>query len=146
MDETLSKALKRKEELEKELVQVQQFIDLYRALFGEEIGENSANASTTEPAKSPEEAPQKRRRRGKPTEIADAAERVIRSLNRPVQRGELVSRIEQEGIEIHSDDKPRYIGTILWRQSERFVNVEGRGYWLTGVPLPDEDGQPNIFE
>lgn len=146
MDETLSKALKRKEELEKELVQVQQFIDLYRALFGEDSGENSAADSTTDATKSPEEAPQKRRRRGKPAEIADAAERVIRSLNRPVQRGELVSRIEQEGIEIHSDDKPRYIGTILWRQSERFANVEGRGYWLAGVPLPDEGGQPNIFE
>jgi hypothetical protein len=41
---------------------------------------------------------------------------------------------------IPSDDKPRYLGTILWRNSDTFESVDG-GYWLKGVPLPKEESE-----
>ena len=58
---------------------------------------------------------------------------MIRELGKPVQRGEMVERIEAKGVKIWSDDKPRYIGTVLWRDKDRFVNIEGEGYWLKGL-------------
>jgi hypothetical protein len=32
------------------------------------------------------------------------------------------------------DDKPRYIGTIMWRHKDRFVNLKGHGYWVADEP------------
>jgi len=143
MNESLSKALKRKEKLLSELAMVEQFIELHHRLFGDE-GEE-ADISHWQQRASDADSP--KRRRGRPSEIADAAWRVIKDLNRPVQRGELVERIEAMGIDVSSDDKPRYIGTILWREKDRFENIEGRGYWAVslGDPPPPEDSSPDIF-
>jgi len=45
------------------------------------------------------------------------------------------TEVEKRGIEIPSTDKQRYLGTILWRHRDRFVNIEGKGYWLrNGLP------------
>lgn len=139
MDDSISKALKKKEKLQEELARVEHYIRLHNELFGSDGDSSSPQSTGPEPE-------QTRRRRGKPAEIADAAEKAIRDAGRPLQRGELVGFIEGTGIEIHSDDKPRYIGTILWRQSERFVNVEGRGYWLVGVPLDGDGNQMSVFD
>lgn len=40
---------------------------------------------------------------------------------------------------MESKDKPRYVGTILWRLSEQFVNLEGKGYWLRDQPYAGHD-------
>jgi len=33
-------------------------------------------------------------------------------------------------VELESQDPPRYIGTILWRNSDRFINIPNEGYVL----------------
>lgn len=143
MDETLVKALKKRDKLRKQLEQVEQFIDLFQALFGED-GEGAGPAfSALDTPSAPVKAAEPRRKRGNPSEIADAVEKVIRDMGQPLQRGDIVDMLEIEGHKIRSADKPRYIGTILWRNNDRFVNIEGRGYWLKDVPLP---GAGNLFE
>ena len=37
----------------------------------------------------------------------------------------------------HVIDKAAYIGTILWRHRNRFSNIEGKGYWLKGIKVPE---------
>ncbi len=129
MDDALSKALKRRDELREELARVEQFIALHNELFGASPDANVQVADRTNRDKSAKPS----RKRGNPSAVADMAEKVIRSLGRPVQRGELVELIEAEGCQIESDDKPRYIGTILWRNADRFVNIEGQGYVMKGM-------------
>ena len=54
-----------------------------------------------------------------------------------MMRGELADAIEAGGVKMPSKDKPRYLGTVLWRERERFVNLEGHGYWLVGLDGPE---------
>lgn len=147
MDDALDRAVRRREKLLRELEKLDEYIRLHRELFGDEDTSLSASPhQPREPIQSEEPPAASQRTRGRPAEIAAAAERVIRELNRPVQRGELVERIEAEGIGIHSEDKARYIGTILWREKDRFENIEGEGYWLVGVDRPDSTSAHSLFE
>lgn len=145
MDPALAKALKRRENLIKELETLDKFIDLYGQLFGQDGEETTDVPTAVDSITVADESPAPRRRRGKPTEIADAAERAIRRAGKPLARGELVEAIEAEGIGIHSNDKPRYVGTILWRNSSRFVNVEGQGYWIKDESLDPKPDTKDIF-
>lgn len=128
--------MRRREKLLRELEKLDEYINLHRELFGDDGTEQAAPPPLAQPVQEADATTTTARTRGRPAEIAAAAERIIRNLNRPVQRGELVERIEAEGIEIHSDDKARYVGTVLWREKERFENIEGEGYWLAGLEWP----------
>lgn len=147
MDAALTNALKRKAELERELAEVDMFIRAYhrfRSLGGGteatpapvDIEKNSSDES----ARPPGFTPPKAKNRGLPAVIADTVESVIRTRNEPMNRSELVDALEEAGIEMPAADKPRYIGTILWRHKDRFENIPGRGYWLVGLPVPDQHG------
>jgi len=65
-----------------------------------------------------------------PDNYAAIADRYIREANRPLTRTELQERFRRDGIELPSSDGARYLGTILWRNRHRFVNIPGRGYWV----------------
>ncbi|UCI10471.1 hypothetical protein [Mesorhizobium sp. B1-1-8] len=137
MDRAYANALKRKQELEFELARIDSFLDMYRQFGGPEgeqieplVKESSGtgNKETLSPRQS---------RRLRPPEIADLAERVIRGAGHPLTRAEIVARLESAGIELHSEDKPRYIGTILWREKERFTNIAGQGYVMADMATPE---------
>ncbi len=51
-----------------------------------------------------------------------------------MSRGEIVDAFDRRDIEIPAKDKARYVGTIAWRNKGVFVNIEGRGYWLSRLP------------
>lgn len=51
-------------------------------------------------------------------------------------RGALADALQSDGISIPSEDKARYLGTILWRKSAIFENLEGKGYWLRNQKIP----------
>jgi hypothetical protein len=72
-----------------------------------------------------------------PTHLAKIMEDLIRSVGRPMTRGELVRALEVRDIMIPAQDKARYLGTIVWRNKARFINIKGRGYWLPGE-RPDQ--------
>src|SRR5690606_21375808 len=88
-------------------------------------------------------APRRAKRRITPAELADEVEKVIRAAYRPFTRGQLVDQLAQRGIEVPSEDAARYLGTILWRQKDRFENREGEGYWIKGLPYPRPGTPPS---
>jgi len=72
----------------------------------------------------------------RPARFVAVIEAILRRAGKPMTRTELTEAVEKEGVEIPSVDKPRYLGTILWREREKFENVGGEGYWLKGVRIP----------
>lgn len=72
----------------------------------------------------------------KPGDIASLMERIIREVGRPMTRGEIVAALEARDVIVPYEDKSRYVGTIAWRNKGLFENIEGRGYWLRGEPMP----------
>lgn len=139
MDTALANALKRKKELERELERVNQFIDLYGEFAGTPDGadERAMRVAHTSDANmnGSDVFTYKAKVRGRPDDFGGIMEAIMRDAQRPMHRGTLVEEVEKRGHTIPSGDKARYLGTILWRQSDRFESVEG-GYWLKGVPVP----------
>lgn len=140
MDDTLRNALKRKRELESELEKVNQFIAMYEVFSGTKI----VRDEMVSPVENAEEKPTLRLRRrirpvSSPEKIAEVAAQVIRESGTPIQRGDMVNRLEERGIRFNSEDKARYVGTILWRHKALFTNIEGRGYWLSELGEPDQE-------
>lgn len=145
MDDALLKALKRRDNLQAELEKVERFISAYKDLFGTDGERSETAADPVSPGEnmrveSASRPPVRARRRIRTSDIADIAERVLRDVGRPMQRGELVEELERRDVDLPSDDKPRYLGTILWRNGERFRNLPGLGYWLQNAPLPEAHG------
>jgi hypothetical protein len=142
MDKAVGNALLRKKELERELAEIEQFLKLYdRFSSGTVAEQNDAHNSPKAVENAHQEdalddgAP---RRRLRTKDIADLAERLIAAEGRPLSRTELVARMEANGLDLPSADKARYIGTILWRNRDRFVNLAGRGYQLVSALEPEE--------
>ncbi|WP_439371790.1 hypothetical protein [Bradyrhizobium sp. DASA03120] len=146
MDQALDKALKRRLELEKELRRLNEFIHMYHELTGtdpdEVRQENLARVMIGSPVSKADldrmAASHASRLRGRPADFAQIMQDVLKEAGRPLQRGDLVEEVEKRGHSIPSTDKPRYLGTILWRHQDVFESHEGKGYWLKNVPLPDE--------
>jgi len=130
MDDKLYKeALARRAALLDELKKLENFIRAYdtaRDLIG-------GQPSLADPA-----TPEKRRRNPiPPSRIADLAEELIRKEGRPLNRSELVQMFDANGIPLAGVDRVKNLGTIMWRNSDRFRHIEGRGYWIRGEPIPD---------
>lgn len=150
MDSAVANALKRKEELERELAEIRQFLTLHQK-YG---GTKSEDAETDWPVAVvkkgdtiigrvvPHSQPTKMKKvRGAPANFSEIAERVLIDVGRPLTRTELVDEIEKRGVVVPSIDKARYIGTILWRHRNKFENIDGEGYWLKGRERPSAKGR-----
>lgn len=152
MDQALRNALKRKKELETELAEIAKFIDLHGRFSGtkrEKIEPLPVNSGQWVP--DPEPSPHTdlkpgnvliRHKRGQPDDFANIMARVISDIGRPLTRSELVAEMEKRDVEIPSEDKERYLGTILWRHRERFVNFPRVGYWLSDRPWAATEYDP----
>ncbi len=66
----------------------------------------------------------------------ELVERIMRESGHPLTRGDIVEMLSARDVEMPGQDKARYVGTIMWRNKAKFVNIEGRGYWLRGQPVP----------
>jgi hypothetical protein len=75
------------------------------------------------------------KRRGNSDIVANAIEAVFKDAQRPLERCDLVRELELRGVVLPSNDKGKYIGTILWRHGNRFESTD-EGYWLRGVRRP----------
>jgi hypothetical protein len=156
VDQAVANALKEKKELEKRLAQIEEFLRLYDEFAGGAEGgsepkvsvDNSAQTTQTptKVVRAERVVPKARivaRRRvapKRPADVADAAAGIIKQLGRPASRGELATLLVRLGKTIPGADqesRARYVGTIMWRNRDRFENIEGRGYWLRGVPLSE---------
>lgn len=111
------------------------------------LGDDGGNEAGLTPVDKPVDKPvekvsrpgRPRGKTGRPDEIAQHMERIIRAAGRPMTRGEIVKAFEARDLKIPYDDKGRYVGTIAWRHKGTFVNLPGQGYWLRDEPRPGAD-------
>lgn len=169
MDKAVLAALSRRDELAKEMAELDTFLAVYKRFGGEtnaERRESDTHMST--PADTGSEASRgshkvitataRVRKRTSPAHIAAMAERVIREMERPMNRVDLVEALEERDVEIPSADKLNYLGTTLWRHAnDKLINLSGLGYWLrnldyapanyqAGSSDDDEEGELNPDE
>jgi hypothetical protein len=142
MANAVQNALKRKRELQQELAEIDRFLALYDQFSGTRVASKSSEAAPAKQESSRDSradvsGPTGEKRMGRPSEFADYMERIIEGVQRPMSRSELVEHLEAQGIEVPSSDKPRYLGTILWRHRDRFVNIAGKGYTLARLLSPE---------
>lgn len=128
--ELLAKLLKRREELRIESEALENLISAYTSLSrlkGADV-----------------EAPQldlwkiRNSRKAKSAyvgELLAEVRRLIISEGRPLNRGDLVRRLEAAGYLIDGSDKAKVLGTNIWR-SEKFDHIEGQGYWPRDIERP----------
>jgi hypothetical protein len=141
VDQTYHNAVKRKKQLEAELLEVETFLSLYpKFSSGESQSAPPADSKRVDatPGGQPRLATSPghfNQRRGNPDQIASMVEAILMSHSRPMTRGELADEMERMGVRLPAKDKAKYIGTILWRKRRLFQNLEGKGYWLKGLPL-----------
>lgn len=129
MTQVVQELRERKAKLLEELDMIDQYLKLHQKLFP---GASPQNKSRPETAEDEQESDAVK---NDPREVAARAEAILREHGKPIQRGELVRRIEGSGLLLHSKDKNKYLGTILWRNRDRFTNVEGHGYWIKGLDI-----------
>ncbi len=127
--ELLSNLLKRRDELRMESEALDSLIATYQKLMmlGKERESLQLDLSLGSSS-----------RRAKSAYVAETlaeARRIIIAEGRPMSRSELVRRLEAEGYVIDGRDKSKVLGTNIWR-SQRFLHVDGLGYWPKDVPMP----------
>jgi hypothetical protein len=130
----LDKLLERRTFLAKEAAALDNLIALYHRLSSQEISESSADANQLDLYRQPSS------RAAQAADIArtiEAARKLIIREGRPMKRGELVSKLESQGLSFPGRDKNKVFGTNLWR-SGRFRMVGDQGYWPKDVALPKQ--------
>jgi hypothetical protein len=160
--DALANALKEKKELQERLERIEQFLALYdefsrtkeetvdtlsgvsSAVRGTVDAMHRVLRSGTATVVTEQVVPP---RRLSPVQLAVLAKGAIKDAQHPLTRYELVSALEERGVIVPGETKEmkgRYVGTIMWRNSDDFENIEGRGYWLKGAPAPDEIQQADL--
>lgn len=137
MADQLKQAMERREALKKELSLIDQYIDLHEQLFGpphHDIADNAGNDAQALAATNAATTP---RFSNDPSKVVAEAVDILTSADWPMPRGKLLSALRGRGLEIRSKDASKYLGTVLWRNPQHFINVEGEGYWLKDRALPD---------
>ena len=150
MDQALINALKRQKELRKELAEIEEFLRLYQQFSGADqehtppvnTGDGPTHGGAREPTQRGPREPTQGPVRSGPKAVADVAAGILKDLGVPLTRGELATELELRKVSLPGKDREnraRYVGTILWRNPERFEQIKGRGYWLKDTPIPETE-------
>jgi hypothetical protein len=159
MDKILDAAEKRRDEIRQELKKLDEFLILYRALANslpadsvntngtfepDTVQKTPVNNSELEAARETESTdatPARRvrvRDNPKPEVVVAEAVKLIREKNRPMTRREIREGLVERNIVVNGADPVKALGTMLWRSgADLLVQVDGRGYWPAGVPVPE---------
>lgn len=131
MEELLQRAIARRGALRRELEAIDALIAAYHRNSNQTPLEKPTNADlfSSLPKRSRGE-----QARAVHTQM-DAAERIILNEGKPLSRGALVQKLEENGHALEGADKAKVLGTNLWR-SERFWNIKGKGYWPRSATIP----------
>ncbi len=131
MDPVLDKALKKQEKLRKELAEIERFIKQYRKLSGTGRIDESPQVVATESRVA--------RKADRVDRVIAAIGRILKRNGRPMTRGEIADALAKDDIALpNTADPVRYVGTILWRENKEFENHGRSGYWLKGIPVPQD--------
>jgi hypothetical protein len=127
--ELLANLLKRRDELRVESEALEKLIETYRQLALLEREEPVDQLDLWKGGRS------SRARSAYVSEMMASARRLILAEGRPLTRSELLRRLEGEGYVVDGRDKPKVLGTNLWR-SGQFRHIGRQGYWPKGTPVP----------
>jgi hypothetical protein len=114
----------------KELERVKSFIDDYMAF--------SAGGLKFEFGPPPQPKAKKGKKTSNPDRqlVGEYAEAILRGTDRPMLREDLFASLKQRGVEITGKDPLMVFSTMMWRMRDRFVRLQGQGYWLANEPCP----------
>lgn len=127
--ELLANLLKRREELRLESEALDKLIETYRTLAVLKHEPPAEQLALWSGARS------RKARSDYVAEMLAEARRLIIAEGSPLTRSELLRRLEAEGYVVDGADRPKVLGTNIWR-SKKFHHIEGRGYWPKDVPMP----------
>lgn len=131
MDTAYEKALKRRDELRKELEEIKVFMRLHAKFSGgtyEERGDTKA-ADDGERQPLPEKQTRTSGRNPPREQIAEIVRDLMVQRRKPMTRTDILDALELTGHPIVGVNPSKNIGTIMWRLRDRFVNLSGYGYW-----------------
>lgn len=140
MDTAYERAQLRREELRRELDEIDLFLKLHQKFSsGTETErtvttdtETEASALSVPQAKS--QIPDRKRNLPK-HQMATIVRQMILDRRQPMTRTDIVEALELKGIPVAGQDQSKAIGTIMWRLREKFANIPGLGYWPADVPF-----------
>jgi hypothetical protein len=69
-------------------------------------------------------------------EFEGLATQLIKDAGRPLNRTEILTRLDAMGKPLGGEDPSKNVGTKLWRARDKFTNIRGMGYWLKDSPYP----------
>ncbi len=137
MDMAYQNALRKRDDLKRQLEEANEFLRLWGRVLGPGTGggvtpptdKNNGEVQTDSATglMIPRMSASRER-------AAEMARKVILSKGMPMTRGELVDALEAERAPIGGANKSKNMGTIMWRLKDRFVNLDGLGYWPKDVP------------
>ena len=135
MDQAYQSALRKRDDLKRQLAEADEFLRLWNRV----LGSDAVDGVTPSTAKGQDEMrigsatqplPQKSPTRERAAEIA---RKVTLSKGAPMTRSQLVEAFEAEGTPVGGVKPSRNMGTIMWRLRDRFINLDGLGYWPADV-------------
>ena len=137
-DTAYRNALKKREELKRDLEKVETFLELYAEFSDEPPLPSAAGSSASDSARTIPEHVVRETISRLPEPTAWKVKRVSRQAmldaGHPLNRADLTEAVEKAGIRIVARDRGNYIGTVIWRAKDEFVNIKGHGYWPADVP------------
>ena len=132
-DKAYDNALKRKQELQKELKEVEDFLRLYKQFAG---GQSEQQPGPQRPRVDSKGAVSDAYVNPSREEVGEYAKELMLKTGRPQVRGAIVDYLREVGRPLKVKDPSQSVGTVMWRLRDKFINVEGHGYWPTDIDLP----------
>jgi hypothetical protein len=144
-DEIIRRLLKRREAALRELERVDELINLYQEVKKGEDDDEDAEPDLQDLFRSlavENVRPHKRRRvfrvgtghKVRPRDVGPIARKLMLDSGHPMTRTELLEALKESGVQLAGSDEARYLGTIMWRLRDEFINIEGHGYWPRDIP------------
>ena len=145
-NDAYQKALQKRDLLRREIEKIEDFLEVYRELTGTEPVRSEVKAPVS-PARVVRSYGRKRKRGTvKPSDLAPMVGRILVEHGAPMTRSELLAALAERDVVLAGEDKAKYLGTILWRMREAFVNLEGHGYWPRELAYDPAGYRPDIDE
>jgi hypothetical protein len=170
-DTAVSRALARKEVLEREIEfhqreveshqreadsrqmemrEVETFLTQYARFSGESELRADADVKKNAHVKSDAANTASERRSSRPSgngpisqeQFEVDARKLLVENGRPMKRGQLIKSFHTHGLRVGGSDEVKNFGTKIWKAKDRFVNIAGEGYWPRDVACRLVDYDP----
>lgn len=140
-------ALKRKQKLEIELKEIEDFLRLYDRFAGTKEEQGGTKETPEQASESVTEPATREKIRSAPRSVIKRNARKILIENQvPMTRGALLEALTQRGIAIGGADRSKLLGTVMWRMRDEFINIPGYGYWPKNMTCPKIDYDPISYD